>query len=329
MIPANPEPWEPDLWRVMLKNAIRDSQTLLARLGIPAIETDPLPAFPVRVPEPWLRRMRPGDPRDPLLRQVLATSDERVQMQGFTADALGEATAVITPGLLKKYAHRALLLASPACAIHCRYCFRREFPYEAHGPAHLETAVAAVAADDSLTEIILSGGDPLTLPDDRLAGLIAELGEIAHLKRLRIHTRLPIVLPERITAGLLAMLSASRLKVVVVIHCNHPAELDGDTRRAMQLLRRAGATLLNQAVLLRGVNDSADTLSALSESLFEQGVLPYYLHLLDRVTGTQHFEVDENTALKLIATLRSTLPGYLVPKLVREIAGAESKTAIY
>lgn len=328
MIPANPEPWEPDAWRQLLKSAVRDSATLCRRLGIDALAIDPAPDFPVRVPEPFLRRMRPGDPSDPLLRQVLATSRERERVDGFVADAVGETNRFIAPALIQKYAHRALLIGSTACAVHCRYCFRRQFPYQDHGPGELEAALAVLARDTSITEIILSGGDPLTLPDETFADLMQRLGSIDHLRRIRIHTRWPIVIPERITRPLLDSLLGSPKPVTVVVHCNHPNELDADTGRAHALLRRAQVTLLNQTVLLRGVNDSADIQALLAERLFDQGVLPYYLHLLDPVEGAHAFDVDEHVGREIIADLRKRLPGYLVPRLVREIAGESAKSII-
>jgi EF-P beta-lysylation protein EpmB len=333
MIPTNPDAWEPGpfapgLWRQQLKTAIRDSTTLLTRLGLPTDGADMSPAFPVRVPEAWLRRIRPREPNDPLLLQVLATRQERLAVDGFVADAVGETSRLVAPGLIQKYNRRALLIASSACPVHCRYCFRREFPYEHHGPAELEGAIAHVAADTSLTEIILSGGDPLTLPDAAFGDLMQRLDAIPHLRRIRIHSRWPVAIPERITAALLQAFMQVTKPVILVVHCNHPAELDAHTARAFGLLRRAGLQLLNQSVLLRGINDNAEALARLSETLFDQGVLPYYLHLLDRVTGTGHFEVAGDHGQVLITALRNRLPGYLVPRLVREIAGEPAKTLV-
>lgn len=328
MIPANPEPWEPDAWRQLLKTAVRDSATLCRRLGIDPAGIDHSPDFPVRVPESFLRRIRPGDPSDPLLRQVVATLRERERMDGFVADAVGETSRFIAPALIQKYAHRALLIGSPACAVHCRYCFRRQFPYADHGPGELEEALGVLARDSTITEIILSGGDPLTLPDDSFASLMRRIGAIDHVRRIRIHTRWPIVIPQRITRQLLDTLLGSPKPVTLVVHCNHPNELDADTARAHSLLRSARVVLLNQAVLLRGVNDSADVQAVLAERLFDQGVLPYYLHLLDPVEGAHAFDVDENIGRAIIEDLRRRLPGYLVPRLVRETAGRPAKTII-
>jgi len=222
------------------------------------------------------------------------------------------------------------LIAIGACAVHCRYCFRRHFPYDEHRGADggWASALDAVAADPSLEEIILSGGDPLVLSDERLAKLSEELATIPHLRRLRIHTRLPVVLPERVDEALVEWLEASRLPVVVVIHANHPREINDDVARALAALDATGATLLNQAVLLAGINDAAEVLVELSSTLFDGGVLPYYLHLLDRVAGAAHFEVEETRALEIMENLRATLPGYLVPRLVREVEGATAKIAL-
>ncbi len=273
--------------------------------------------------------MRKGDPNDPLLRQVLPLPQEAMQAPGFGDDPLAE-HARGQSGLLRKYAKRALLIASGACPVHCRYCFRRAFPYSEQTAARgdWEHALAALATADDIEEVILSGGDPLTLGNARLARLIAKLEHMGRVTTLRIHTRFPIVVPERVEDGLLHLLSATRLRTVVVVHCNHPHEIDDDVAAALHRLRTATRLLLNQSVLLAGVNDDAATLTALSERLFEAGTLPYYLHLLDRVSGTAHFEVDEARGKALVAELRAHLPGYLVPRLVREISGELSKTPI-
>jgi len=271
-----------------------------------------------------------SDPQDPLLRQVLPLAEELWSPPGFSTDPVGEQAAVHTPGLLRKYQGRALLLLTSACAIHCRHCFRRHFPYrEASAqPDRAAGAIRRLAEDHSIREVILSGGDPLMLDDNPLAILIGKLGEIPHLKRLRLHTRLPIVLPSRVTERLCYILSTSRLQPVVVVHTNHARELGAAARSALEGLRNAGVLLLNQSVLLRGVNDSAHRLAALSEALFECAAVPYYLHLLDRVLGAAHFELDETTAVQILDQLRTLLPGYLVPRLVKEIAGKPYKIAI-
>lgn len=328
-----------------LAEAIRDPDELLALLGLPASlgESAQQAArqFPLLVPRSFLARMEPGNPHDPLLRQVLPIQSESMSSPDFTADPVGDLAAGRGAGLIQKYEGRALLIATGACAVHCRYCFRRHFPY-ADDPAHAEdwrSVLQTLADDDSIREIILSGGDPLMLTDERLGLLIDRLGAIPHLKRLRIHTRLPIVLPDRVTPRLLEILRSTRLAPVIVVHANHPNELVGDCAEALRHLKegscadvgpgKAGRmTLLNQAVLLRGVNDDADVLEALSERLFELGILPYYLHQLDRVAGAAHFEVSEKQGRALMEQLRSRLPGYLVPQYVRETKGKPSKTPI-
>lgn len=321
-------------WQQTLRDAVRDGATLLARLGLQdhplRTQVDDAPPFRVLVPEPFLRRMQPGDPDDPLLLQVLATQAERAAVPGYGPDPILEARYERAPGLLQKYEGRALLLAATACAVNCRYCFRRDFPYDDHQGAWTlpEPVQRALVDDPGLHEIILSGGDPLMLRDANLASLVAQLEAVPNLHTLRIHTRLPVVIPSRVTAGLAALLAGTRLKVVVVLHVNHAHELDDELVAAIGRLRAAGATLLNQSVLLRRVNDHADTLRALSLALFDAGVLPYYLHLLDPVAGAAHFDVPEPAALALHAGLRARLPGYLVPRLVREVPGRPAKTVI-
>lgn len=323
------EPWQQEL-----ADAIRDPAVLCRRLGLPVELVDPARQaarlFPLLVPESFLARMRPGDLTDPLLRQVLPLGAEAENPPGFVADPVGDDAAHLAPGLLQKYAGRALLITTGACAVHCRYCFRRHYPYgeEPRTLADWEPAFRALEADDSLHEVLLSGGDPLTLSDRRLTDLVARLEQIPHLTRLRLHTRLPIVLPSRVTPGLIDLLQQTRLTPIVVVHANHPQELTGDCAEAVRLLVRSGITTLNQAVLLQGVNDQADTLAALSERLIDLGVLPYYLHQLDRVQGASHFEVAEGVGLALIAELRRRLPGYAVPQYVRELPGAAHKTPV-
>lgn len=260
--------------------------------------------------------------------QVLPVGAERDDVAGFTADPVGEQGTLPAPGLVRKYAGRALVLLGGACAVHCRYCFRRAFPYVEHGAttAGVEAALEAVAGDDSIAEVILSGGDPLLVDDARLGAVVRRLDAIPHVRRLRIHTRLPVVLPSRVTAELAALCDRSRLTTVVVIHANHAAELDAAVAAALGRLAAARCLLLNQAVLLAGVNDSAAALRELSARLLAVGVLPYYLHLLDRVRGAAHFEVPEARAVALHRQLRDTLPGYMVPRLAREAPGEPAKT---
>lgn len=318
-------------WQRELADAVRDLGELCRLVDLdPAVVAGP-PAFasgfPLLVPRAFVARMKKGDPRDPLLLQVLPVAAEEREAEGFSADPLEEAAALAAPGLVKKYAGRALVLAAGGCAVNCRYCFRRSFPYAESGAtrAGVEAALDAVAADATIHEVILSGGDPLLLDDERIGRLVETIESIPHVRRLRIHSRLPIVLPSRVTDGLAALLAATRLATVVVVHANHPAELDQSVAAAVARLVSARAILLNQAVLLAGVNDSVDVLAALSERLVEIGVLPYYLHLLDRVQGTAHFEVPEDVAKCLYESLRGRLPGYAVPRLAREVPGAPAK----
>jgi EF-P beta-lysylation protein EpmB len=331
MIPGTAELRQVPAWQAELARAVTDPQELLRELGLGAewlaAARAAARAFPLKVPHGFVRRMRRGDPHDPLLRQVLPLADELAEAAGFGADPVGDRAALRAPGVLHKYRGRVLLTATGACAVHCRYCFRREFPYpEANASADgFRAALDYVAADTSLSEVILSGGDPLTLSDRRLAEFVRALEAVPHVTRLRLHTRLPVVLPERVDRSLLGWLDSTRLATVVVIHANHARELDDAVRAALAGLKRAGATVLNQSVLLRGVNDDATVLADLSETLFAAGVLPYYLHALDRATGTAHFEVDEARARAIHADLQARLPGYLVPRLVREQPGAPAK----
>ena len=318
-------------WQRELAAAVRDPAELCRLLSLdPALAAEARRAagdFPLLVPRGFVARMRPGDPLDPLLLQVLPRPAERVKAVGVSADPLQEQQSLASPGLVQKYAGRALLLATGGCAINCRYCFRREFPYAASGAtqAGIEAALETLATDQTIHEVILSGGDPLLLDDERLSRLVARLESLPHVRRLRIHSRLPIVLPSRVTDGLTTMLSRTRLTCVVVVHANHPAELDDTVADAIARLADARLVLLNQAVLLARVNDSAEVLAQLSERLIDVGVVPYYLHLLDRVQGTAAFEVDEPTALALHERLRTMLPGYAVPRLAREIPGQPAK----
>ncbi|MFZ7094548.1 EF-P beta-lysylation protein EpmB [Luteimonas dalianensis] len=331
MIPAAPVPMQPRRWQQAWREAVRDPRELLAMLGLEqaglAISDAAAAQFPLRVPRGFVARMRHGDPADPLLRQVLPLDDEMRPVPGFTADAVGDGAARAGRGLIRKYRGRALLVATGSCAVNCRYCFRRHFPYaeETAAAAGWREAVAAIAEDPGIDEVILSGGDPLSLATSKLAELTDALAAAPQLRRLRIHSRLPVVLPERIDDELLAWHRALPWPVTVVIHANHANEFDPSVDAAMGRLRGAGATVLNQAVLLRGVNDDEDALAALCERGFEAGVLPYYLHQLDRVAGAAHFEVPDARALELHATLRDRLSGYLVPRLVREVAGDGSK----
>lgn len=322
----------PPAWQKAQRDAVTDPEELIRLLELPDTL---LPAarraaksFGLRVPRGFVTRMRRGDPDDPLLRQVLPLAAECRDVPGFGADPVGDRASLAGDGMLHKYHGRALLIATGACAINCRYCFRRHFPYADANASrgNWNGALERIAADDSLREIILSGGDPLSLSDRRLRELAIELDEIPHLQRLRIHTRQPVVLPERIDRDLLDWLGTGRLRRIVVIHANHPDELDGTVTEALARLHEAGAVLLNQSVLLRGVNDDPGVLAELSERLFEAGVMPYYLHLLDRTAGTAHFEVPPDRARRLWRELATRLPGYLLPRLARETPGEASKT---
>ena len=317
-------PWPADAWRSELRRSIRSADALRAQLGIgDDRRSPPAPDFPVRAPRPYVARMVPGDPDDPLLRQVLASAEETVSTPGLRYDALDEAAAMVAPGLMQKYAGRALVIASGACAVHCRYCFRRHFPYDENRQDAGFPALAAVQRDTGIREVILSGGDPLMLTDSHFAKLVAAIDAIPHVARLRIHTRTPVAIPQRVTAALIDTLANARARVVVVLHFNHPNEIDDDCRRAAAALGRF--TLLNQSVILAGVNDDADVLAELSERLFDAHVLPYYLHLPDPVAGTAHFRVGADRARAIMRAVVAKLPGYLVPRLVRETPGGTAK----
>jgi EF-P beta-lysylation protein EpmB len=331
MLPRRTGACQSETWRRERVTAFTQVDELLEfleldRAQIPDLDDRP-ESFGLRVPRTFAERMRPGDPDDPLLRQVLPLAAERQPVAGYVADPVGDASAERAPGLLVKYAGRALLMVTGACAIHCRYCFRRHFPYQDLGPsrARLDRALDEIARDPSLTEVVLSGGDPLMLDDDRLDALIQDLEHITHLRRLRLHSRIPVASPSRLTARLAARLTRGRFASTLVIHANHPGELDEAVRAALLDWRAAGVTLLNQSVLLHGVNDRIEILVELSERLFACGVLPYYLHGLDPVAGSAHFQVDDAEARGLLDGVRARLPGYLVPRLVREIPGDHSK----
>jgi EF-P beta-lysylation protein EpmB len=334
MIPRSLRSQQLGRWQTLLGEAITDPQELLRELELPLRL---LPAarqasagFRLQVPRGFVRRMRRGDPDDPLLRQVLPLGEELEVGDGYSLDPLREQQSMAAPGVLHKYHGRVLLTLTGACAVHCRYCFRRHYPYSdaTAGRANAQLAIDYLQRHPEVEELILSGGDPLSLSDNRLQSLVTRLASIRHLKRLRIHSRLPVVLPERVDQRLLDWISTPRFSVVLVIHCNHANEIDVPLREAMDKLRAAGVTLLNQSVLLRGVNDRLDTLLQLSERLFEAGVLPYYLHQLDPVQGASHFAVTEQAGRQLVDAMRKRLPGYLVPRLVREDPGQPSKTPL-
>jgi EF-P beta-lysylation protein EpmB len=321
-------------WQADMAAAITNPLELVTELGLDPALVAPATAagstFRLRVPRSYVARIRRGDPNDPLLRQVLPIEAELADTTNYTADPLGELAAIRAPGLLQKYRGRALLITTSACAVHCRYCFRREFPYaeQTGESARWSEALEVIAGDASIEEVILSGGDPLSLSDARLTSLTDAIQRIPHVRRLRVHTRQPVVLPSRVDAGLTRWLTQLRLPVVFVLHINHSNEIDADVRAACTQLRDSGVTLLNQTVLLRGVNDDAAVLAELSRSLFEAGVLPYYLHVLDRVRGAAHFDVPEERARSIAGQLAAQMPGYLVPRLAREIYGAPAKVTL-
>ncbi|MDR2214757.1 MAG: EF-P beta-lysylation protein EpmB [Nevskiaceae bacterium] len=339
--------WQRPVWQQELAQAVHDPLELLALLDLKPAQLHPPQTaeslraasrtFGLRVPRSYIRRMRRGDPRDPLLAQVLSSGAELADVPGFNADPLAESAARRAPDLLHKYQGRALLITTGACAVHCRYCFRRHFDYQPEpqdsrpgdsprqGPQRWTQALDIVRNDASITELILSGGDPLSLSNARLTWLLEAANAIGHLQRIRLHTRTPIVLPSRVDSGLLQALQAVRGDLIIVVHTNHSAELSDEVCAALRALRETSKLLLNQTVLLAGVNDDADTLASLSQRLFDCGVLPYYLHQLDHVAGAAHFEVPDARALELQAAVNARLPGYLVPKLVREVAGAPAK----
>jgi len=334
MITRTAPSWHTEDWQILLSGCIRSPESLWQRLDLPL---DTLPAalrghqdFPLRVPEPYLAKIELGNPDDPLLRQVLPVAAEVERPAGFVTDPLGERQANPSSGLLHKYQSRVLLVLSGACAINCRYCFRRHFPYEDNrlSTREFEQIETYLRAHPEVNEVILSGGDPLVVSNARLSILLKLLENIPSVTRLRIHSRLPVVIPQRVDQGLLELLAGSRLDCILVTHSNHPRELDGLFDQAMSALRQARVHLLNQAVLLRGVNNDAEVLAALSERLFSAGVLPYYLHLLDPVAGAHHFDVPEALARPLMAELHRRLPGFLIPRLVREIPGRPGKTLI-
>ncbi len=317
-----------------MASAITSPLELVTELGLdPGLVSAAIAAggtFRLRVPRSYVARIRYGDPTDPLLRQVLPIKDELADVADYTADPLGERAALRAPGLLQKYHGRALLITTSVCAVHCRYCFRREFPYaeQTSESSRWNEALDEIARDASIEEVILSGGDPLSLSDSRLSGLTDAIQRIPHVRRLRVHTRQPVVLPSRVDEGLTQWLTQLRLPVVFVLHVNHPNEIDADVRAACALLHDSGVTLLNQTVLLQGVNDDAAVLAELSRKLFEAGVLPYYLHVLDRVRGAAHFDVPEARARVIAGQLAAQMPGYLVPRLAREIYGAPAKVTL-
>ncbi|MEX0606158.1 MAG: EF-P beta-lysylation protein EpmB [Marinobacter sp.] len=334
-VEAHPTDISGQSWQQLLSDCATTPEKLLESLGLDPGRwltgaTAGHRLFPIRVPQPYLERIERGNPQDPLLRQVLPLEAESQSVPGFVRDPLGEKTATPTPGLIQKYRSRALLMIAGQCAINCRYCFRRHFPYAEHrmSPDERKQVIDLLRHSPEINEVIFSGGDPLIASDRLLARWADELATVRHLKRLRIHTRLPVVIPQRVDDALLAWLVSSRLQKVIVLHINHPNEIDRPVADAIARLKSTGATVLNQSVILKGVNDNADILIQLSETLFEAGVLPYYLHAFDPVEGAHHFEVSDDDARDLVRCLLDRLPGFLVPRLVRETPGKTSKTPL-
>jgi len=322
-------------WQQQLAEAFVNIEDLCHYLGLSvkdlAVSDAASKDFPLRVPLSFAASMQKGDPNDPLLRQVLPIEDELTLYPGFSNDPVGDLPSATQIGVLHKYQGRVLFINTGSCAINCRYCFRRNFPYSdlQLSKQHENAGIQYISEHPDVSEVILSGGDPLLLSDSRLAKLIQELSAIEHLKRIRIHSRLPIVLPARITDEFINTLCNSSKQIVMVIHCNHANEINSRVIEAFKLLQNRNIILFNQSVLLKGVNDNLTVLSELSEQLFSLGIIPYYLHLLDKATGTGHFDVPKAYALQLLEQLQNTLPGYLVPKLVTEQAGALSKQPVH
>jgi len=329
MATADPKASRSETWQQAIQAGFSDPKALLDFLSIPeeSIALSLNQPFATKVPRSFAEQMEKGNPHCPLLRQVLPLAEEERSTKGFTHDPLAEANANPVKGLLHKYHGRVLLLFASQCAVNCRYCFRRHFPYADNRVARREwdTWIDYIDANESIHEVILSGGDPLMASNDSLALFIAAIETIPHVKTLRIHTRLPIVVPSRMDEGLVSLMAKTRLNVVMVYHCNHANELVPEIASGVSALKANGVTVLNQAVLLAGVNDDALTLTNLSHDLFHHGILPYYLHMLDSVSGASHFLVEEEIALNLFKVMQESLPGYLVPRLVREVAGMAHK----
>lgn len=319
-------------WQKILAQGFSSAGELLDFLHLPRTLADPSAehSFKMRVPRGFAERMQQGNPLDPLLLQVLAVGAEMQVTAGYSDDPLHESVVNPVPGVIHKYLSRVLLTLTGACAIHCRYCFRRHFPYDDNNPGRdgWDAALDYIQKDARINEVILSGGDPLLAKDAVLAELLNQLSQIPHIRTVRIHTRIPVVLPERIDEGLLACLASTRLNKVIVLHCNHPQELNQQTADALQALRQVGCHLLNQSVYLTGVNNRADILVSLSEALFASGVLPYYLHVLDKVHGAAHFDAPMDDIHAVFADMQRLLPGYLVPRLARETPGQLHKSLL-
>lgn len=321
-------------WQKELQGSYRNTGELLNDLGLHdylnSYPSSGLSSFPFRVTPSFFQRMEKNNIDDPLLMQVLPSPRENTLTPGFSIDPVGDSSSQVTPGLLHKYQGRVLLIMTGACAIHCRYCFRQHFPYTESklSAENRRAALTYIRNNRDVNEVILSGGDPLLLDNDKLEAILTDLGNISHVKRLRIHSRVPVVLPSRITPDFLDIFKNSRLKIVTVVHANHANEIDSEVGSCLINMHKAGMTLLSQIVLLKKINDKAEYLAELNEILFKYEVLPYYLHMLDRVRGSAHFLVEEEEAMFIVDALRRLAPGYLVPRLVKELSGAPYKVPL-
>lgn len=308
------------IWQEILRSSVRSVVELKDLLELQESQIDWVekPEFPLQIPRTFIQRMEKGNPLDPLLLQVAPSREELNSFEGYTTDPLQEREFTLSGGVVKKYANRALVIATQACPVHCRYCFRRHFDYSSNQLTDFQKTLETLAGDPSIVEVILSGGDPLTLSTSKFEVFVQHLESLTHIAILRIHTRFPIMIPQRITPAFVESLSKTRFKVVVVVHINHPNEVDEHVHQAIQLLRNAQIDVFNQSVLLKGVNDSVEILTELVHRVFEIGIVPYYLHVFDPIAGAHHYDTAETTARALWKQLQAQLPGYLVPRLVRE-----------
>nr|WP_152411796.1 EF-P beta-lysylation protein EpmB [Moraxella macacae] len=311
-------------------NTINDRQTLAKMLDLPLDFAEKVGDFALKVPQKFVKKMQKGDMNDPLLLQILPTAAETVQALGFVADPLAEKLANPTKGVIHKYRSRVLIPITGACMVHCRYCFRQHFDYQENLPTtnDWQTIVDYIVKHPEVNEVILSGGDPLSLSDRRLFAILDILESLSQICTIRLHSRVPVVIPSRLHDALLQRLSSSRCQIVLVIHANHPNELDDETVFYFKQAKLAQITLLNQTVLLKNINNNADVLATLSEKLWQAGVLPYYLHVLDKVAGASHFYIDDEQAVAIYWQLLEKCAGYLVPKLVRETPNEAFKTPL-
>ncbi len=320
-------------WQEQLKDTVNNIDTLCAALDLnpSTLNLNINPKFPIRVPKAYLNKISKNNPLDPLLLQVLPLNQELHITPNYCQDPLNEHKFLKAPGLIHKYKNRVLLTLTSACGIHCRYCFRQNFPYSENiiPNKNRQLQLDYIKNNSHINEIILSGGDPLCVNNKYLDNLFTDLSQIDHIKTIRFHSRMPIIIPDRIDTGFIDVLNNhKKFKIVLVTHCNHPNELDDTIKAKMELLIKNNITLLNQSVLLKNINNCPDILTNLSNKLFDYRIIPYYLHLLDKVQGVGHFDVDINEVKQIMHKVQSNLPGYLVPKLVREIPGEVSKTLV-